>query len=133
MSRLPEENIDPYNVARGGMWDSQRLIMAKQEQLKRQQGEAEVMSRLTASPEWEIYGRKLEFELNRAKQLRARLENALLTQVLNPQDYIEAKVHQAGAKSMVEALEFSLNVAKTLIEKGEKAIAELTFMEARKE
>ena len=125
MSTLPEENrlIDWKQLY------DKADAKSRTRELKRTQEEAEIMSSLTADPRWERYGRKLEAELKRATQLKDRLEAILLTKVLKPEEYIEAKVHQAANKGAVEALRFALTVAQTLIEKGEMAVAELNLME----
>jgi hypothetical protein len=125
MTLLPEE-IQDYSQKVLEYASTRRL------KLEQAQAQGEQMSVLTATPEWESYGRKLEAEISRAKAIKERIEKLFLdpSKVLSPADYMEAKIHQGQAAAYLDALNFALNVAKTLIEQGEKAVAELNLLDA---
>ena len=81
------------------------------------------MSQLTAHPDWEVYGRYLEAERAKNETSAKAQERALLdmTNPLLPHDELKAKLWFAHNQGAVEAYNVALNIAKVLIEKGEKA------------
>ena len=82
------------------------------------------ISRLKADPNWEIYGRYIEGQI-KSHQLQANsCEDKLLNMFLKPEDYGQIKVKHTYNQGWVDALEFCLSIAQTLIEEGEKALEE---------
>ncbi len=132
MTLSMEETIDYSKYSEHDQGYIRGLRAGEKRDLQRVKEEGEVLSILTATPEWEMYGRKLGIEINRATAIKERIEKLFLDpqKVLSPADYMEAKVRQGQAAAYLDALNFALNVAKTLIEKGEVAVAELNLIDA---
>lgn len=122
MALLPEETRD---------WNREQLEHVKRRaaELNRIKAEATVISVLTADPKWEAYGRYLEM-LKKIPQ--AQLANA--TRKLNgpvaldPKEYYQTKFDQLKAEAALAAYDNVILVAKTIIEQGEVAVAELAIL-----
>ena len=121
MSSLPDEHSD--FVVRQQKFHADRLA-----RLRFLKGQAETVSELIADPRWEIYGRQIEMKRKthggELAALKTKLENAFL----NPQDYGETKVKQAYNQGCCDGLDFALQIAKDLIEQGEKALGEIEIL-----
>ena len=110
------EDIMPYLKAK-----QQEEEDRKFDQLRHQAGIGVVMSELQAEPKWAIYGNHLkalqEFEERKVKSYQDKLGGDFLT----PQDYGQLKINLAKAEGTVAGFRQALNLAKELIESGERA------------
>ena len=88
------------------------------------------LSELRADPRWEVYGRYIEQE--RAKnEASAKAQERALLDMVNPMpalDELKAKLRLAHNQGAMEAYKVALEIAKTLIEQGEKAEALIAQM-----
>lgn len=92
-----------------------------------QQAEGMKISQLVADPNWELYGRYIEREKERHEASAKGLESLLLD-TINPPDEKEGlkiRLRLAHNRACVEAYTLALTIAKTLIESGRDAEAEI--------
>ena len=92
-------------------------------QLQAVKERASQMSALMADPKWEIYGLYVETERDKNAASAKAQEKAFmdLTNPMLPQDELKAKLRYAHNQGALEAYNVALNIAKILIEQGEKA------------
>ncbi|MEK7110856.1 MAG: hypothetical protein AAB867_03305 [Patescibacteria group bacterium] len=117
-NKIPQrEDIMPYLEAK-----QQEEEDRKVDQLRHQAGIGVVMSELQAEPKWAIYGNHLkalqEYEERKVKNYQDRL---LGGDFLTSQVYGQLKINLAKAEGMVAGFQQALNLAKELIESGERA------------
>ena len=86
---------------------------------------ADKVSQLVSDPRWEVWGRHVEAIKDYYAKRQAVAAAKLLTETLSGDEYVKAKVAHASSLEAVKVLDYALNMAKTLIEQGEKALAEL--------
>ena len=85
------------------------------------------ISQLMADPNWGIYARYVQREIDK-HTMSAKAQEAKLLDVINPlppQEDIKAKLQLAHNKACLEAHGFDLEYVKVLITKGEEAAKEL--------
>lgn len=115
------EDIMPYLKAKEKEAKDERV-----EQLRHQWGVGVVMSELQADPRWAIYGNHLkalqEYEEAKVKNYQGQLLNK---DFLTPKNYGQLKVALAKAEGIVAGFQQALDLAKQLIEQGEKALGSL--------
>ena len=92
-------------------------------QIRAAQQVGKTLSELRADPRWEVYGRYLEAERAKAEGLCRVAEQSLLNieKPPSPQEEYRAKLALAQNRGTIEAFNYALNIAKQLIEQGEKA------------
>lgn len=100
------------------------------EQFRQQQATGETISRLTANPDWEVYGRYVERERKRHEESAKNQEAKLLDMVnpLPPHEELKVKMQLAHNRACVEMCDTILGFAKVLIEQGEKAAEQLSLI-----
>lgn len=88
------------------------------------------MSELVADPRWEIYGRYIETERANHEASAKGIESKLLDDLnpLEPHEERKARLHLAHNRAAIEAYTLALSIAKTLIERGQAAEAEIARM-----
>lgn len=95
--------------------------------LQHVKAEGSKVSALQADPNWEIYGRYLEREKERHEE-SAKIQEEALLNLENPlleSQALKVRLRLAHNRACVEAYTFALNIAKTLIERGEQAQTEI--------
>jgi hypothetical protein len=94
-------------------------------QLRERQVVGQKISELLADPRWEIYGRHVEAVRDSYQRRLDAVGADLLTQFYSETEYMKKRCEYAQAKEAVKALDTALTIAKTLIEQGEAAAAEI--------
>ena len=106
-------------------WREQKTQEAKLrnlEQMRHQAAVAEVMSELQADPRWAVYGNHLQSILeNYEREVKGYEQSLLGHEFLEPKKYVQLKISLATAKGAVNGIRIALNLAKSLIERGETA------------
>ena len=84
------------------------------------------MLELTADPNWEIWERHIDAEKQRREQIFKSMGEMLLSHrnKLTLEKFDQAKMDLAEHEAWIKALDFAVNIAKDVIERGEKAIDE---------
>ena len=86
----------------------------------------QTMSELKADPRWELYGRHLELMRNQNEDLAKKCELSLVgPKMLDPKEYAQLKVELARYRAYGDAYSKALEIAQTLIERGEQALKEI--------
>lgn len=89
------------------------------------QGKA--MSELFADPHWEVWERHVNFEKQRRELLFKSMGEMLLASrnKLTLEKFEAAKLDLAEHEAWIAALKFAVDIAKDVIERGEKAAEEI--------
>ena len=85
----------------------------------------ENVSELQADPRWEKFFRPIEAQSENLKHNLANVERKLSGAYLPPEEYTKTKIAQAGIQGQISSFDYVINLAKTLIEAGNKAKEEL--------
>ncbi len=94
---------------------------------KVQQAEGMKISQLVADSNWELYGRYIEREKERHEE-SAKIQQAALLNIDSPldgPDLLKCRLRLAHNVACVQAYALALSIAKTLIERGVDAGAEI--------
>ena len=115
---MERDELNEYRARREAEANAKRLP-----QLQAVKERASQMSALMADPRWEVYGRHIEAERAKNEASAKAQERALMdmTDPLSPQDELKAKLRLAHNRGATEAYGVALNIAKILIEQGDKA------------
>jgi hypothetical protein len=97
--------------------------------LKQNQAEALKVSNLIQDPNWEIFCRYAE-HLQREYEARAeRQKEILFGGYLPPEKYNHVFIELSREQAFANGIKVTLTIAKTIVEQGEKAAAELKLVD----
>lgn len=101
------------------------MAVERNNQLLSQREVGRVVSELLADPKWEIFVRHVQELADRSLALAGREKTRLVNDILKPEEYLECKVKLALYSGESSAFQRVIELAKTLVLRGEEAAKEV--------